>query len=78
MNCRRHGGKPTIALWMLVAVADLAILVATTSLATILLVLAGLVVLAAGVAAARLFLTSQRTPAPVRRRPAEAVARRRV
>jgi hypothetical protein len=78
MSCRPHGRKPTIALWMLVAVADLAILVATTGLATILLVLTGLAVLAAGVVAARLLLAQQRTPAPVRQRSAEAVARRRV
>jgi hypothetical protein len=28
MNCRRHGSKPTLALWMLVAVADVALLAA--------------------------------------------------
>lgn len=28
MKSRPHGGKPTLALWMLVAVADLAILAA--------------------------------------------------
>ena len=29
MNRRRHGTKPTLALWMLVAAADVALLVAT-------------------------------------------------
>lgn len=28
MNCRRHGSKPTFALWMLVAAADVALLAA--------------------------------------------------
>lgn len=80
MNCRRHGRKPTLALWMLVAVADLAILIATTSLVTILLALAGVIVLAAGVVAARLLLASHRAPVPVpvRQRSAPAVVRRRV
>ncbi len=29
MHCRSHGSMPALALWMLVAVADLVILVAT-------------------------------------------------
>jgi hypothetical protein len=70
MNGRRHGRKPTIALWMLVAVADLALLVTATSLLTMALVLAGLVTIAAGVVAVRPLL---RRPAD----PAEVVARRR-
>ena len=70
MNCRRHGSKPTIALWMLVAAADLAILVAATGAVTMLLVLTALIALAGGVVAARaLFRPSEE--------PAEAVARRR-
>jgi hypothetical protein len=77
MNCRPHGGKPTIALWMLVAAADLAILIATAGLATILLVLAGLAVVAGAVFAVRQFATPPRTPVAVRQRPAQAVARRR-
>ena len=51
MSCRRHGSKPTIALWMLIAVADLAILVAAIGVATALLILTGLVALAGGVVA---------------------------
>ena len=70
MNCRRHGRKPTIALWMLVAVADLAILVAATGVVTMLLIVAALIALAGGVLAARtLFAPSAEA--------AEAVARRR-
>jgi fatty acid desaturase len=53
MNRRRHGSKPTIALWMLIAIADLAILVAATGVVTMLLIVAGLVALAGGVVAAR-------------------------
>ena len=46
MNCRRHGGKPTFALWMLVALVDVAILAAaagpvfTTTLIAVLMVAA--------------------------------------
>jgi hypothetical protein len=43
MNCRRHGSRPTIALWMLVAVADAALLVAAAGPLLILLIVAGLV-----------------------------------
>ena len=47
MNCRRHGGKPTFALWMLVALVDVAILAAaagplvTTVIAAALVIAAG-------------------------------------
>ena len=51
MHCRRHGRKPTLALWMLVAIADLAIL---TTAAGAEIVLATLVLLAGGVATARI------------------------
>jgi hypothetical protein len=47
---RRHGSKPTLALWMLVAIADVALLVATAGALVVLLVVAGAVILAAGVA----------------------------
>ena len=70
MNCRRHGSKPTLALWMLIAVADLAILVAAIGAVTMLLILAGLIALAGGVVAARAFL-------PRSVEVGEAVARRR-
>ena len=54
MNCRRHGSKPTLALWMLVAAADVAIFTAAAGLLTVLLVGAGLVTLAAGAVGLRL------------------------
>ncbi|MFI5889362.1 hypothetical protein ACIA5D_04490 [Actinoplanes sp. NPDC051513] len=70
MNCRRHGSKPAIALWMLVAVADLAILVATIGVVTMLLIVAGLVALAGGLLAARTVLrpSEQAARAVTRRR----------
>ena len=70
MNCRRYGSKPTIALWMLVAVADVALIVAAAGLLTVLLVVAGVTVVAGGVLAARNL--TRRQPEP-----AEVVARRR-
>ncbi|MFC4067475.1 hypothetical protein [Actinoplanes subglobosus] len=71
MSCRRHGSKPTIALWMLVAAADVAIIVASTGLLALMLVLTVLAVTAtAGVYAARSL--ANREPEPVK-----AVARRR-
>ena len=68
MNGRRHGSKPTLALWMLVALADVAILAAAAGPVAVLLILAGLLVGAGGVYAARNLGA---------RRPAKAVARRR-
>jgi UPF0716 family protein affecting phage T7 exclusion len=71
MNCRRHGRKPTIALWMLVAAADVAIIVASTGLLALMLVLTLLAVtVAGGVYAARSL--GRREPEP-----AKAVMRRR-
>ncbi|MEU4162211.1 hypothetical protein [Actinoplanes sp. NPDC026670] len=71
MNCRRHGSKPTIALWMLVAAADVAIIVASTGLLALMLVLTVLAVtVTAGVYASRSL--GNREPEPVK-----AVARRR-
>jgi len=54
MNCRRHGSKPTLALWMLVAAADVAIFMAAAGPLTVLLIGAGLVALIAGVMGFRL------------------------
>jgi len=68
MNCRRHGSKPTIALWMLIALADLAILIAATGVTTMLLILAGLIALAGGVVAARASLGRPAAGKPVARR----------
>ncbi len=38
MNCRRHGSKPTIALWMIIAAADVALLAAAAGPVLVLLV----------------------------------------
>jgi hypothetical protein len=53
MNCRRHGSKPTLALWMVIAMADVALIVATAGVLTMLLVVAGLVTVAGAVAGFR-------------------------
>jgi hypothetical protein len=53
MNCRRHGSKSTIAFWMLVAIADLAMLVATAGAAVMISIFAALALVAGGVVAAR-------------------------
>ncbi|MEU8236967.1 hypothetical protein AB0C07_01830 [Actinoplanes missouriensis] len=70
MNCRRHGSKPTLALWMLVAVADLAILIAAAGPVLAFLLVAALAVVAGGVLAFR----NLRRPQP---EPVKVVARRR-
>jgi hypothetical protein len=46
MKSRRHGSKPTLALWMLVAVADVAVLAAAAGPLLTLVTLAGLAMLA--------------------------------
>nr|WP_296063699.1 hypothetical protein [uncultured Actinoplanes sp.] len=63
MNCRRHGRKPTLALWMLVAIADLAILATAAGALVMLSIFATVAVLAGGVVAARLVT---RRPEPAR------------
>jgi membrane protein implicated in regulation of membrane protease activity len=51
MNCRRHGSKPTIALWMLIAAADVALLTAAAGpLVVLLTTLVALTVVGAFVA----------------------------
>jgi len=65
MNCRRHGSKPTLALWMLVALADAAILMAAAGLLTVLLVVAGLVAVAAGAAGVRQWQRQSSRPSRV-------------
>ncbi|GIF10869.1 hypothetical protein [Actinoplanes teichomyceticus] len=70
MNCRRHGSKPTLALWMLVALADVAIVAAAAGPLTMVLIVAGLLVAAGALVTARNF--GHRAPAP-----AKAVVRRR-
>lgn len=72
MRSRPHGRKPTLALWMLVAVADLAILAAAVGPILMLTVLACLV---AVVVAGRGFWLLQHRNAPAPR--TQAVVRRR-
>jgi len=70
MNCRRYGSKPTIGFWMLVAVADSAMLFATAGPAVLISILVALAVIAGGIVAAR-SLTRRSVPATrtvVRRR----------
>jgi hypothetical protein len=75
MKSRRHGRKPTLALWMLVAVADVVVLIATAGLLTELALLAGLMVVA-GLGGGLWLLQRRTTPATVSR-PSAAIARRR-
>jgi hypothetical protein len=70
MNCRRYGSKPTIAFWMLVAIADSAMLLAWAGSAAMISILVVLAVVAGGIVAART-LTRRNVPATravVRRR----------
>ena len=70
MNRRKQGSKPAIGLWMLVAIADLAILTAATGALVMVSILAFVAVLAGGVVAARMFARPSNATA-------EAVVRRR-
>jgi hypothetical protein len=73
MNCRRHGSRPTLALWMLVAVADVALLAAAAGpLVTVLLVVT-LVTVGAAVVGARALARRE----PVNAEVAKVVMRRR-
>jgi hypothetical protein len=78
MNCRRHGSKCTIALWMLIAVADVAILAAAAGPLIMLLVVAGLV-LVGGAALGMRMLTRRdaENTQPATHPVAEAMVRRR-
>ncbi|BCJ54035.1 hypothetical protein Asp14428_55100 [Actinoplanes sp. NBRC 14428] len=63
---RRHGSKPTLALWMLVALADIAILVAAVGFVTVLLAAAGAMIVAG--AAAGVWQLQRRTGSQALRR----------
>lgn len=65
MNCRPHGGKPALALWMLVAVIDLVLLAAAVGALVSVAIVASLAVLAGGLVAAR--LVTKREPVARRR-----------
>jgi hypothetical protein len=69
MSYRRHGSKTTIALWMLVAVGDVALILASAGVVA-LVALVGVVALAVGMAGAWLLLRrgvtgEERVAAPV-------------
>ena len=51
---RRHGSRPTIALWMLVAIADFALVVATAGALVVTMAVLSALLLAGVVAGARL------------------------
>ena len=53
MNCRRHGSKPTLALWMLIAVADVALLAAAANPVIVLVLLLAAVTVGAAFVAMR-------------------------
>jgi hypothetical protein len=53
MSCRQYGSKPTIAFWVLVAIADSAMLVATAGPVVMISVFAALALVAGGFVAAR-------------------------
>jgi uncharacterized membrane protein YeiB len=73
MMTRPYASKPTLALWMLVAVADAAVLVTTDGLLTVLVILAGLAIVAGTVAC--LWLLHRRTTTAAPARPAAMVGR---
>jgi hypothetical protein len=62
MSCRRHGSKSTIAFWMLIAIADAAMLAAAAGAAVTVSIFAALALGAGGVVAART-LTGRSVPA---------------
>jgi hypothetical protein len=51
---RRHGSRPTIALWMLVAIADVALVVAAAGALVVTLAVVGALIMAGIVAGALL------------------------
>ncbi|MDG4767862.1 hypothetical protein O7632_27760 [Solwaraspora sp. WMMD406] len=69
MSNRRRIAKPSVALWMLVALADVALLVASVGLLTVLLVLGGVAAVAVAAVGAyqligRDLAGDNRTPVP--------------
>jgi hypothetical protein len=67
MNCRRHGSKPAFALWMLIAVADVALLASAAGPVVTVLVAGALTTVLAGIAGTRM-LASRENVQPARRR----------
>ena len=78
MNCRRHGSKCTIGLWMLVAVADVALLAAAAGPLAVLLIVAALVLVGGAVVGSRMLTRRDTVTAePATRSMADAMGRRR-
>jgi len=65
MNCRPYGSKPTLVLWMLVAVADGALVVSSAGALTGLLLALVVAVVAGTVVAVRLLRRHGSRPAAV-------------
>lgn len=70
MSYRQQAVKPSLALWMLVAVVDVGLLVASVGFMTLLLALAGVVTVAGVAVGASLLLrrgvtSGERVPAPM-------------
>ena len=70
MNCRRHGSKPTIALWMLIAAADVALLAATAGPLVMLLVTLAVLTVGGAFVAMRMLSRAAEEKAQVAVRPA--------
>ncbi|GGL08576.1 hypothetical protein [Mangrovihabitans endophyticus] len=65
MNCRRCGSKPALGLWMLIAVADVALLAAAAGPLLVLLVVIGVAAVTAGVVGLRVMSKRATGPADV-------------
>ncbi len=72
MNCRRHGSKPTLALWMLIAVADVALLAAAAGPVVFLLIAVAAVTVAGGYLAVRLLARNTEAESEVAVQPVRA------
>ena len=65
---KKHGSMPTLALWMLVAVADVALLAAAAGPLVTWMVIAGLVIVAGAFAGLRMISRPAAEKAAVRKR----------
>ena len=70
MNCRRHGSKPTIALWMLIAAADVALLAAAAGPVLVLLLTLTVLTVAGAYVATRMLRRAADAETQVAVRPA--------
>ncbi|MBL7254837.1 hypothetical protein [Paractinoplanes lichenicola] len=65
MNCRRYGRKPTLVLWLLVAIADLVFLTIAAGALVMIAIVALLALVVGGVFAARLLAKPAQAPEAV-------------